>query len=185
MDLTDLILRWQAGDKEVEQKLYLFAYEHLKTIAQKERARNSIKFGEQNQIFNELSNNTTALINEAYIRISQSTDSDIRNRKQFYLLVSKVIRQILVDQYRYFGALKRQSSDDPSKIKDIENILELNQVVDSFSKKYPAQGEVIKLKYFLGLSVNEISELLFSSVSKIEKDISFSKSWIRLQYQTH
>lgn len=185
MELTDLILRWQAGEKEVEQELYLFAYQHLKTIAQQERARNSLKFGEQNQVFNELSNNTTALLSEAYIRIRQSTDCDVRNRKQFYLLVSKVIRQLLVDQYRYFGAKKRQQSGLFDTQPDFDNIMELNQAVDSFSKKYPNQGEVIKLKYFLGLSVKEISELLFSSVSKIEKDISFSKSWIRLQYQTH
>ncbi|MGC9491207.1 ECF-type sigma factor, partial [Vibrio genomosp. F10] len=118
MDLTDLILRWQSGEKEVEQQLYLYAYEHLKVIAQQERLRSSQKFGEHNPVFNELSNNTTALINEAYVKLSQYSDCDVGNRKQFYLLVSKVIRQILVDQARYFGAQKRQEITISERPKD-------------------------------------------------------------------
>ncbi|MGC9461606.1 ECF-type sigma factor [Vibrio genomosp. F10] len=180
MDLTDLILRWQSGEKEVEQQLYLYAYEHLKVIAQQERLRSSQKFGEHNPVFNELSNNTTALINEAYVKLSQYSDCDVGNRKQFYLLVSKVIRQILVDQARYFGAQKRQEITISERPKDLNNIIEINQIIDSFCRKYPAQGEVVKLKYFLGMSVKEISTLLQSSASKIEKDLSFSKSWLRV-----
>lgn len=179
--ITQIIQQWHLGDKQAEAELYQFAYLQLRAIAQQERARSAKKYGESNQVLSDCINNTTALIHDAYLKLEGTDLSLIENRRQFYLMAAKVMRQILIDHARTLGAKKRQQVTVVHQPDDdkFEQLLSMNKMLDTFSLHYPRQSEALKLKYLLGLRNQEISELLKCSSSLIEKDLKFSRSWLQ------
>lgn len=183
-ELTNIIQNWHKGDKDAEAKLYHFAYQQLRSIAQKERQRSAEKYGAENKVLQDSANNTTALIHDAYLKLASSDMSHIKNRRQFYLMVSKVMRQILIDNARAISAQKRQVSCNNMTHQDnnyIDQLISIEKALDHFSLRYPRQSDVVKLKYFMGLKTQEISTLLECSNSLIEKDLKFSRSWLQMQ----
>ncbi|KOO10541.1 RNA polymerase subunit sigma, partial [Vibrio xuii] len=98
---------------------------------------------------------------------------DVNSQKEFYLMASKVMRQILIDNARAHQAQKRQQreTNDPSGEQSFEQLLILDKALDSFSVRYPRQSNALKLKYLMGLKNQEISQLLECSSSLIEKDL--------------
>lgn len=179
--LTEIINQWQSGDKQAENQLYQFAYLQLRKIAQHERARSAKKYGDENKVLSDSVNSTTALIHEAYLKMSGSDLSDVSSQKEFYLMASKVMRQILIDNARAHQAQKRQQCEthEPSQEQSFEQLLMLDKALDNFSVRYPRQSNAIKLKYLMGLKNQEISQLLECSSSLIEKDLKFSRSWLQ------
>jgi RNA polymerase sigma factor (TIGR02999 family) len=180
-ELTHIIHGWQRGEKQAEQQLYLFAYQKLRDIAHSERKRSAEKFGIDNEVLLNSANDTTALIHEAYIKLAYSGLGLFDNRRQFYLMAAKIMRQILIDNARAMQAQKRQPVEDIpcEQAMYIEQLLSMEKALDRFSEHYPRQSNVVKLKYFMGLSNKEISSLLDCSSSLIEKDLKFSRSWLR------
>ncbi|ROV58002.1 sigma-70 family RNA polymerase sigma factor [Vibrio ponticus] len=181
--LTTIIHQWQAGDKQAENKLYQFAYLQLRTIAQQERARSAQKYGHKNKVLMDSVNSTTALIHDAYLKLSHSEMLNIANHRDFYLMAARIMRQILIDNARTQLAQKRQidqeSPLEEKPLRGFEEILVVDEVLDSFSERYPRQSNAVKLKYLMGLKNEEISQLLECSSSLIEKDLKFSRSWLQ------
>ncbi|WP_194439655.1 ECF-type sigma factor [Vibrio fluminensis] len=181
--LTTIIHQWQSGDKHAENKLYQFAYLQLRTIAQQERARSAQKYGHDNKVLMDSVNSTTALIHDAYLKLSHSEMLNIGNHRDFYLMAARIMRQILIDNARTQLAQKRQHGQelhlDEKPQRGFEEILVVDEVLDSFSERYPRQSNAVKLKYLMGLKNDEISELLECSSSLIEKDLKFSRSWLQ------
>lgn len=181
-DITQIIHKWHHGDKNAESELYRFAYLQLRSIAHQERARNAKKHGDDNQVLSDCINNTTALIHDAYLKLAGTDLSHIENRRQFYLMAAKVMRQILIDHARALNAQKRQQMPqaEPNSQGDrFEQLLSMDKVLDHFSQHYPRQSEALKLKYLLGMKNQEISQLLQCSNSLIEKDLKFSRCWLQ------
>lgn len=179
--LTEIIQLWQSGDKQAENQLYQFAYLQLRKIAQQERSRSARKYGDQNQVLADSVNSTTALIHEAYLKMSTADLSDVCSQREFYLMAAKIMRQILIDNSRAHQAQKRQhqSEEQDCQQKKFEQLFILDRALDSFSVRYPRQSNALKLKYLMGLKNNEISQLLECSDSLIEKDLKFSRSWLQ------
>ncbi|MFB9214059.1 ECF-type sigma factor [Vibrio sinaloensis] len=179
--LTQIIQLWQAGDKEAENHLYQFAYLQLRKIAQQERARNAKKYGDENDVLADSVNSTTALIHEAYLKMSNADLSDVRSQREFYLMAAKIMRQILIDNARSHQAQKRQqqAKEHDCQEKKFEQLFILDRALDNFSARYPRQSNALKLKYLMGLKNQEISQLLQCSDSLIEKDLKFSRSWLQ------
>ena len=180
-DITQIIHQWQSGDKSAEADLYQFAYLQLRQIAQQERNRSAQKYGTDNQVLSDSMNSTTALIHDAYLKISSSDLQSIENKKDFFLMAAKVMRQILIDNARHLQAQKRQqmtmiSDQDGDKF---EQFMMMDKAIDNFSIHYPRQSQALKLKYLMGMRNREISELLECSASLIEKDLKFSRCWLR------
>lgn len=180
-DITQIIQQWHSGDKQAEADLYQFAYLQLRSIAQQERARSARKHGDSNLVLNDCINNTTALIHDAYLKLAGSDMSHIENRRQFYLMAAKVMRQILIDHARTLSAKKRQQVTTVQHADDdrLEQLLSMDKMLDHFSLHYPRQSDALKLKYLLGMRNQEISQLLQCSNSLIEKDLKFSRSWLQ------
>lgn len=179
--LTEIIQLWQAGDKQAENKLYQFAYLQLRKIAQQERARSAEKYGDENQVLADSVNSTTALIHEAYLKMSTADLSDVQSQREFYLMAAKIMRQILIDNSRAHQAQKRQQQAEEQDCQQhkFEQLFILDRALDSFSVRYPRQSNALKLKYLMGLKNQEISQLLECSNSLIEKDLKFSRSWLQ------
>ncbi|UXI01345.1 ECF-type sigma factor [Photobacterium sp. TY1-4] len=179
--ITQIIHQWQSGNKQAESQLYQFAYLQLRKIAQQERARSAEKHGTANQVLADSVNSTTALIHDAYLKLSSSDPSQIANKREFFLLAAKVMRQILIDNARAQQAQKRQQLTSlPSSNEDrFEQFIIMDKALENFSAHYPRQSDALKLKYLMGLKNQEISELLECSASLIEKDLKFSRCWLQ------
>lgn len=179
-DVSHIIPHWQSGNKTAENQLYQHAYLQLHKLAQKERKRNAIKHGENNGVLIDSVNCTTALIHDAYIKLSNSTVSDIKSQRDFLLMMTKIMQQILIDNARALQAQKRQV---PTALNDehdpFEQFIIMDKALDNFSQRYPRQSYALKLKYLLGMKNQEIGELLECSASLIEKDLKFSRCWLQ------
>lgn len=181
-ELTLIIQRWHQGDATATAALYQFAYLQLRHIAQAERQKLSFKHGDDNLLLNEEVYNTTSLLHEAYLKLEAADMSYIDNRRQFYLMASKVMRQIMYETARKSQALKRQSSvgySDPFNSDDITDKTTFIEALEHFSEKYARQSEVLQLRYFMGMASSEISHILQCSESLVEKDVKFGKSWLK------
>ncbi len=177
--LTQIIQQWQAGDKQAESELYQFAYLQLRKIAQQERERSAEKYGTDNKVIADSVNSTTALIHDAYLKMSHSDMSAIESKRDFFLMAAKVMRQILIDNARSHQAQKRKHTTVVKEEEDrFEQLLIMDKVLDNFSLRYPRQSNALKLRYLMGMKNQEICELLECSASLIEKDLKFSRSWL-------
>ncbi len=181
LSITNIIAQWQAGDKLAESQLYQFAYLQLRKIAQQERDRSAAKYGSDNQVLSDSVSSTTALIHDAYLKLSGSDFSDITNRRDFFLMAAKVMRQILIDNARSLQAQKRQQATiiPNAQPERFEELIIMDKALDHFSVRYPRQSNALKLKYLMGMKNQEISEMLECSASLIEKDLKFSRCWLQ------
>ncbi|WP_210442954.1 ECF-type sigma factor [Vibrio crassostreae] len=185
-DIESIMRDWKAGQKWAEQKLYRFAYAHLYALAQKERKRSTTKHEQSCWVSWNSIHNTTALVHDAYLKLSSSETQSIEDTRDFLLMAAKIMRQILIDNARRQQAQKRQlPTKAPSQEeRHFEQLIIMDKVVDHFTLNYPRQSQAFKLKYLMGLQTQEISQLLTCSDSLIEKDLKFSRSWLTRKINT-
>ena len=189
-DITQAIMDWQNGDKSAQENLYLLIYDHLRKLAAQHKAKVANKFGDQGMQAH--INSTTALVHDIYIKLAQGSPEHYKNQKEFFLMISRSIHNILVDQARKNNAKKRQvelleiedESDsrffNETSEKDQE-LIDLSNALSDMEVQYPRQAQAMQLKYFGGLLTKEISDLLTVSLSSVEKDLAFAKSWLKMR----
>ncbi|WP_117235556.1 ECF-type sigma factor [Vibrio maerlii] len=180
LNLESIILQWKLGSKEAEHQLYQLAYAHLHRLSKQERARNVHKHGCDSPVFWDGTCNTTALVHDAYLKLSQSDTTLIENTRDFMLLIVKIMRQILIDNARHHCAQKRQKAieNHEQQKRSFEQLIVMDKAIDSFSASYPRQSNALKLRYFGGMKNQEISQVLGCSTSLVEKDLKFSRFWL-------
>jgi len=186
MEMTELIHLWQKGDKISEERLFSASYQKFKDIARLTMSQH----GDRNITLEKMVHSTTTLVHEAYIKLNSSVTHDIANRREFYLLVSKSIRHILVDIYRKKTAQKRDlknvekymvvNKKIPFSTKDFEQYLNLEQSIDHLHQQYPRTSEILQLRHFLGLLNKEIASFYSISESTVDKELKFARGWIKL-----
>jgi RNA polymerase sigma factor (TIGR02999 family) len=139
---------------------------------QNERAGNSLQ--------------TTALVNEVYLRLVDVTSVAWQERAQFFAICAQMMRRILVDAARARGAQKRGAGAERVNAEDVDLVspepqdfvIALDAALDEFAKVAPRQARVIELRYFGGLDEKEIAEVLRVSTRTIERDWNFARSWL-------
>jgi RNA polymerase sigma-70 factor (ECF subfamily) len=169
-EITDLLKALSKGDKQALDKLLPLVDEELKKIARpymrNERPGNLLQ--------------TTALVNEALIKLIRE-DISYENRKHFYALVAKRMRQVLVDYAR--KAPRAEFIDvDEAVIPDTrrsKEVLELDQALTEFAKKYERAAMVVECRYFIGLTLKEVAEVLDISQKTVERDWEFALAWLK------
>jgi RNA polymerase sigma factor (TIGR02999 family) len=182
-EITSLIIQWTEGDKLSEEKLFALTYKKFKDIAREAKQKFELK--SETDLPASIIDSTTAIVHDAYLKLAPGLNETIASKKQFYLLVSKVMRHILVDHYRKNSAAKRQSDKAhtneflTSEVSSIDYIA-IDQAIECLTKVYPRQAETIQLRYFHGLKNKEIAALHQISESLVDKDLKFSKSWMQL-----
>ncbi len=132
---------------------------------------------------------TTALINEAYLRLVEQKNVHWANRSHFFGISAQIMRRILVDharQYAYMkrgGGAQRVSLDEAALVtKDrARELLLLNDALDSLAKLDPRRSQVVELRYFGGLSNDEIAELLKISANTVTRDWNMARAFIYQQ----
>ncbi len=189
-DITQAIIDWQNGNNSAQENLYLLIYDHLRKLASQHKAKITNKFGEQGMQAH--INSTTALVHDIYVKLAQGNPEHYKNRKEFFLMISRSIHNILVDQARKNNAKKRQvelltiqdETDNRLFYETLEKnqeLIDLSNALSDMEAQYPRQAQAMQLKYFGGLLTKEISDLLTVSLSSVEKDLAFAKSWLKMR----
>ncbi|HKN84964.1 MAG TPA: ECF-type sigma factor [Pyrinomonadaceae bacterium] len=178
-EITELLKAWNEGDEEALDKLMPLVVEELKKIAHRymsaERPGNILQ--------------TTALVNEALIKLIPEKLS-FENRKQFYALVAKRMRQVLVDDVRKQSTVKRgkwriEQLDD-LHAKDLSSersweLMMLDEALTKLAETDERQATIVECHFFIGLTIAEIAELLGLSKTTVERDWNFARAWLKLE----
>jgi RNA polymerase sigma-70 factor, ECF subfamily len=128
----------------------------------------------------------TALVNEVYLRLVDTTGVSFRDRSQFFGLAAQMMRRILVDAARTRGTSKRggalgkisfEEGFMAAPQKDRE-IVALDDALDALAKEDPRKARVVELRFFGGLSIEETGEVLGISVQTVRRDWNFAQAWL-------
>lgn len=174
--ITVLLRAWRSGDQAALDLLAAKVYDELRRMARRymrnERAGNTLQ--------------TTALVNEVYLRLIDVKNVDWEHRAQFFALSAQMMRRILVDAARARGAHKRWDAAVKVNVDDTAilsperdpSILALDDALEALSQMAPRQAKVVELRYFGGLNVEEIVEVLKVSPRTVERDWEFARAWL-------
>ena len=174
--VTDLLSRWSGGDAAAGDALVPLVYDELRRIARKclagQRSGHTLQ--------------PTALVHEAYLRLVNRGSASWQNRAHFFATAANAMRQILVDHSRRKHAAKRGGSAEPlgfsdqvaAAIQDPETVLALDQALTRLAQKDARQAEVVELRYFGGLTEEEIAEIWNVSPRTIRREWSSARAWL-------
>ena len=179
-DLTGLLIEWGQGDKAALDRLTPLVYDEIRRIAhryvQRERHGQTLE--------------TTALVNEAYLRLAGSANIDWQNRAHFYAVTAQVMRRILIDHARrrhylkHGGETQRVAFEDATKEPALMSqpraaeLLALDEALAELATLDPRKGRVVELRYFGGLSLEETAAVLEVSPMTVRRDWRAAKAWL-------
>jgi RNA polymerase sigma-70 factor, ECF subfamily len=180
-DITDLLLAWSQGDQDALQKLTPLVYGELHRLAHRymagERTGHTLQ--------------STALVNEAYLRLVQSSRVQWQNRAHFFAVSAQLMRRILVDFARSRQYVKRGgkacvlSLDDVSvAVEECAALVSLDDALITLDAVDPRKSQVVELRFFGGLSVEETAEVLKVSVETVMRDWRLAKVWLRREMRS-
>lgn len=181
-DVTLLLLAWSDGDQAALDKLVPLVYEELHRLAHRyisrERPGNTLQ--------------TTALAHEAYLRLIDAKSVRWQNRAHFFAVAAQTMRRILVDMARARQNLKhgggaQQVSLDEGLLASPErgmDMLALDEALSRLASLNPRQSQVVELRYFGGLTDEEVAEVLKISPRTVRSDWRLSKAWLYRELRT-
>lgn len=175
-EVTQLLLAWSEGDQGALDRLMPLVYGELRRLAhsymRNERAGHTLQ--------------TTAIIHEAYLRMIDAGQVRLENRAHFFAVAARLMRQILVDLARTRGYQKRgggaqQVSLDEAMIVNPEqsdDLVALDDALDALARLDQRQSQVVELRFFGGLTEEEIGEVLKVSSRTVRSDWRLARSWL-------
>ena len=126
----------------------------------------------------------TALVHEAWLRIG---DQDFENRKHFFYAASEAMRRILVDSARRkktarrggeFTRLEDGEMDEFPSNKNLDDLIAINEVIEKLAEKDPRKAQLVKLRYFIGMTGEEVAETMDMSLTTVNRDWAFARAWL-------
>ena len=177
-DVTRILEAIQAGQPQAQaaEELLPLVYEELRRMAAAKMAQE--RPGQTLQ--------PTALVHEAWLRLSAQTDTRWQNREQFYAVAAETMRRMLVDRarrrlrHKHGGYLERVDLDavDLPMASDDTVVLEVHDALERLAAEDPVKAEVVKLRFFVGLGNTEIAALLSVSEKTVQRHWSFARAWL-------
>ena len=176
-EVTQLLMAWNEGDQSALERLIPLVHAELHRIARRymrnERAGHTLQ--------------TSALINEAYLRLIDAQQVHWQNRAHFFGIAAQLMRRVLVDFARSRGYKKRgggalQVSLDETMVitkERGEDLVALDEALSALSELDERKGRVVEMRFFGGLSEKEIAEALTVSQETVRRDWRLAKSWLR------
>lgn len=174
-DVTGLLRAWRDGDESALHALTPIVYQELRRIAsvymRRERPDHTL--------------NPTALVHEAYLRLVNQQDPAFSGRARFMQAAAHIMRQVLVDSARAHKADKRgaglkeplDEARHPAAQADSE-VLDLHEALERLAAEDARKARVIELRYFGGLSREEIAEALDVSLGTVKRDLAIAEAWL-------
>ena len=175
-DVTGWLIAWGNGDGPAGNRLMAAVYEDLRRVARRrlrgEKADHSVA--------------PTALVHEAYLKLVEMRRVRWQNRAQFFAIAARLMRQILVDEARRAGALKRGAGawkvpltdgSATTRPRDV-SLLDLDAALQKLSEADPRLSDLVVLRFFGGLTVDEAAEVLGTSPATVKRDWSRARAWL-------
>ena len=180
-EITKLLKAWSGGDAAAQERLIPLVYRELRQLAGRYRQKSETL-------------QTTALVNEAYLRLVDIDSVEWRDRVHFFAVSSQLMRRILVDAARARGAVKRgggtarvnELKPDEVPAPDSERAAELvalDDALTSLAQMDPRRARVIELRVFGGLTMEEAGEALGLSPQSVRRDWKLAKAWLQREME--
>jgi len=174
--ITELLLAWRKGESTALDELMPLVQRELKQIARNFMRRQRVGHTLQ----------TTALVNEAYVRLIDSNRVNWQDRSHFFAISAQLMRRILVDFARRKNSAKRGGDRVQVSLADEvkatpENqtdVVDLDEALTKLAKMNPRHCHIVELKYFGGLTEEEIAETLGISVRTVRRDWNLARAWL-------
>lgn len=175
-NITHLLKEWNDGDRQALDELIPLVYDELRQQAarylRRERPGHSLQ--------------ATALINEAFLRLTDAKDVQWQNRAHFFAIAANLMRRILVDHARRRDAEKRGGSqmrltlDEGLTVKESDvDLLAIDEALDRLGEIDPQQARIVELRFFSGLTVEDTATALGVSPKTVKRDWSVARAWLR------
>jgi RNA polymerase sigma factor (TIGR02999 family) len=184
-DITTLLLAWRGGDPQAFERLTPMVYDHLRRLARQyaRRERAGVR------------GDPTSLVHEAYVRLVDARTVDWQDRAHFLALAATTMRRILVDAARARASAKRgggmQRVDNASdanldRLPAVGSdrataIRALDDALNTLARREPRRAQVIELRFFGGLSVDETAEALRVSPQTVMRDWKLARAWLAVE----
>jgi len=175
-DIDALLSRWSQGDDSAQEQLWPIVFQQLRRLARRqlanERADHSLE--------------SAALVNEAYIRLNDLSNPKWNTSAQFFAMCGKVMRHILVDHARARKCQKRPTIGSKIPLEEIalvspekgEQLLALDEALSQLAEIHPRKSDVVEMRFFGGLSVEETAEVLQVAKLTVIRDWNFARAWL-------
>jgi RNA polymerase sigma factor (TIGR02999 family) len=174
--VTELLVRWRAGDREALEELMPLVYEELRRLAhhylRQERTDHTLQ--------------STALVHEAYLRLAGQNPPQWQDRAHFFGIAAHIMRQILVEYARSHNAAKRGGNaltltlDEavvlPQQM-DVD-VVALDKALNELSGLDAQQGRIVELRFFAGLTIEDTSEVMGISPATVKRDWVTARAWL-------
>jgi RNA polymerase sigma factor (TIGR02999 family) len=174
--VTVLLREWRGGDRTALDRLMRLVYDELRRLAKsylrREREGHTLQ--------------STALVNEAYLRLVEQAGADWQSRAHFFGVAAQLMRQILVDHARERRAAKRGGGEERLALDEAMEVphrrpvdlLALDDALNDLAKFDPRQAHIVELRYFGGLEIDETAEVLGISASTVKREWNLAKAWL-------
>jgi RNA polymerase sigma factor (TIGR02999 family) len=174
-DITAMLLAWGEGDEAAKRRLIERVYQELRRIARRHLRRERVDH----------SLSPTALVHEAYLKLVDQRGAGWRSRAHFFSLAAHLMRRILVDHARARAAAKRPRADTLA-LEDVDpgtppldlDVLALDAALERLERKDPRHSQVVELRFFAGLSVEETAVALDVAPITVKRDWALARAWL-------
>jgi len=174
--ITKLLLQWREGKAEALDELVPLVHDELRRIARNFMRRQNPGHTLQ----------TTALVNEAFIRLVDSNRVNWQDRNHFFAISAQLMRRVLVDVARRKNSLKRGGErvqvtlDDKLNVSDEKetDLIALDEAMSLLAELNPRQSQIVELRYFGGLTEEQIADTLEISSRTVRRDWNLARAWL-------
>ena len=182
-EVTTLLNQLADGDQEAAARLVPLIYDELRRMAsarlRRERPDHTLQ--------------ATALVHEAYMKLADQRDAKWQNRAQFFAVASQVMRRILVDYARGQQRVRRGGKQQKVALDDVvlvspdrtNELLAVNESLSKLEKLDPRQARVVELRYFAGLTIEEIAEVVGVASKTVTRELNVAKAWLYGELKAH
>jgi len=181
-EVTELLQAWRGGDKRALDKLAPLVYDDLRRLASSYMSREQPGHTLQ----------TTALVHEAYARLVETPHVNWQDRNHFFAVCAMLMRRVLVDYARSNGYQKRGGGMRPISLVEAEDVAQnadvdlfaLDEALSRLEAFDPRKGQVVELRFFGGLTIEETAEVLRLSRETVMRDWKLAKTWLLRELDT-
>jgi RNA polymerase sigma factor (TIGR02999 family) len=174
-DITLLLDQWSQGDADAFARLMTVAYSDLRAIAHRR-----LSAGMRDDLA------TTALVHEAYLRLVRHDGGSWDSRAHFYAFASRAMRSVLVDHARKVNAKRRGGGVAPIEFEDhlvagdeaVDEVLAVDEALERLASLHPRMAQVVELRFFGGLVVEEVAKVLDTSVRTVEREWTRARAYL-------
>jgi RNA polymerase sigma factor (TIGR02999 family) len=180
-DITHILAKIESGDPAATNQLLPLVYDELRRLAAAKLANE--KPGQTLQ--------ATALVHEAYLRlVDQTLPPQWDNHRHFFAAAAEAMRRILIERARQRRSLKRGGEQQRVELAEIEpavlplacdDLLGLDEALNKLEQQHPRKAELVKLRFFAGLTTAQAAQSLGVSATTAENDWSHARAWLRLE----